>query len=290
MNRHRSLGSRVFDGFNYFVLVLYAVTTLIPLLYVIGASFSSGAEIAAKGFVIIPSHPTLASYEYIFSTSSMKDSLMVSVFITVVGTAINMLITCLTAYPLADKTLPGRKVLMTLITFTLVFSAGMIPSFLLVKALGLYNSLWALMIPGAISTWNLIVLKNFFQQIPSELAESATIDGCNDVGILFRIILPLSAPALATFSLFYAVANWNAFFAAIMYISDTKKWPIQVLLRQVIMMSQMIGSNESSATVTPPSESIKMSVIVIATLPILIVYPFLQKHFVKGVMLGSIKG
>ncbi|MDF2675551.1 MAG: transporter permease [Clostridiales bacterium] len=290
MNRYNSLGSRIFDSFNYSILTLYAVAAIIPLLYVIGASFASGAEIAAKGFVLIPSEPTLASYKYIFSTSSIRNSLMISLFVTVVGTLINMLLTSLTAYPLADRSLPGRNVIMALITFTMVFSAGMIPSFLLVKSLHMYNSLWALIIPGAINTWNLIVLKNFFQQIPVELLEAGKIDGCNDIGILFRIVLPLSAPALATISLFYAVANWNAFFAAIMYISDTKKWPIQVVLRQVIMMAQMIGSNETTGAVTPPSESIKMAVILVATMPILLVYPFLQKHFVKGVMLGSIKG
>ena len=289
MNRHNSIGSRIFDGFNYFILSFYAVVALVPLLYVIGASFSSGAELAAKGFVIVPSHPTLESYKWIFSTNDLKNSLLVSTFVTVVGTIINMVLTSMTAYPLADKNLPGRKVLMTLITFTLVFNAGMIPSLITVRLLGLYNSIWALIIPGAISSWNLIVLKNFFQQLPAELTESATIDGCTDFDILFRIVLPLSAPALATFSLFYAVSNWNSFTAAIIYINDTNKWPVQVVLRNVIMAAQMIGINDSS-TATPPTETVKMAVIVVATLPILVVYPFLQKHFVKGVMLGSVKG
>lgn len=290
MKRYNSVGSRIFDVVNYSFLSLYAIVAIIPLFYVFSASFSSAAELTKKGFVIIPMHPTLDAYRYIFSTSSITRSLMVSVLVTVIGTVINMLLTSITAYPLADPELEGRKFLITLVTFTLVFNAGMVPTYLVVRSLGMMDSLWALMIPSAISAWNLIVLKNFFQQLPNELKESARIDGCTDLGIFIKIALPLSAPALATFSLFYAVGNWNAFFAAIMYINDTKKWPIQVILRQVVMMAQQIGNNEVTGSVSPPSETVKMAVIVVATVPILLVYPFLQKHFVKGVMLGSIKG
>lgn len=290
MKKYRSIGSIAFDAFNYLFLTVYALIAVIPLVYVFTASFSSAAEIAKKGFVIIPSEPTLSAYRYIFSTSMISNSIMVSVYITVVGTVINMLMTTLTAYPLAEKDLTGRHFLLAAVTFTMVFNAGMVPSYILVRSMGLIDSLWSLMIPGAISAWNLIVLKNFFQNIPVELKESARIDGCNDFRIFVKIVLPLSTPALATFTIFYAVGNWNAFTSAIMYINDIKKWPIQVMLRQVVMMAQGMPTDEDSVTLKPPVESVKMAIIVVATLPILVVYPFFQKHFAKGVMVGAIKG
>lgn len=167
----------------------------------------------------------------------------------------------------------------------------MIPAFLLIKALGLLNSFWALLLPGAISVFNLIILKNFFQQLPDGLEESAKIDGANDLVILFRLVLPLSLPAIATFSLFYAVGHWNTFMAAVLYINDSEKWPIQVLLRSIVMLSQgWLDNPEAAADQAVPPETVKMAVITVATLPILCVYPFLQKHFAKGVMLGSVKG
>jgi putative aldouronate transport system permease protein len=197
------------------------------------------------------------------------------------------------AYPLSRVDLGGRRVIMLLVVFTILFSGGMIPTFLIVKSLGLLNNIWSLIIPGAISAFNLIILKNFFQQLPESLEESAKIDGCSDYGILFRIALPLSTAALATFALFYAVGHWNSFFNAILYINDYDKWPIQVWLRQIVIMSQGgIGDSTqfSDDFVAPPGEIVKMAVIVISTVPILLVYPFLQKHFAKGVLLGSVKG
>lgn len=290
MKRYKSFGSVAFDSFNYIFLTLYAVLAIIPLIYVFSASFSTASEIAQKGFVIIPTHPNLGAYKYIFSTSMITNSLLVSTYVTVIGTFINIALTSLTAYPLAEKDLAGRKVILTAVTFTMVFNAGMVPSFLVVKGLGMMDSLWALMIPGAISVWNLIVLKNFFQSIPNELKEAARIDGCTDAGIFLKIVLPLSAPAIATFSIFYAVGNWNAFTSAILYINSIKKWPVQVMLRQIVMMAQGMDVNEDTLIVKPPAETVKMAVIVVATLPILVVYPFFQKHFAKGAMVGSIKG
>lgn len=286
----RTHNSKIFDFMIYAILSLYAAATLIPLIYVVSASFASGAELAKKGFVIVPTEPTLDAYRYIFSTSTLTSAMSVTVLVTIAGTIINITLTALTAYALSDATLPGRRVLMSLIIFTMLFSAGMVPNFMLVKQLNLYNSLWALILPGAISTWNLIVMKNFFQQIPRELIESAEIDGCSEVKTLIRIVMPLSKPALATFTLFYAVSNWNIFTPAILYLNDMKKMPLQVALRQVIMRSQLIGSNEVSGIVATPTEAVKMATIVIATVPILAVYPFLQKHFAKGMMIGSVKG
>ena len=179
-----------------------------------------------------------------------------------------------------------------MIVFSMLFSGGLIPTFLVVKGLGLLDSYWALMLPTAISAFNLIVVKSFFQEIPNELLESAKIDGCNDLGVLWKIVLPLSKPVIATFALFYAVGHWNDFFNALLYISDTTKWPLQVLLRQIVLLTS--GSLDLSTAdldyVKPPDQSIKMAVIVVGTIPILMVYPFLQKHFAKGVMLGAVKG
>jgi putative aldouronate transport system permease protein len=206
------------------------------------------------------------------------------------GTFINIVLTVLMAYGLARKDLKGRRWMMLMVVFSMLFSGGMIPTFLVVKMMGMLDSYWSLMIPGAINAFNLIVLKNFFQQLPEGLEESAKIDGCNDVGILFRIVLPLSLPAIATFVMFYAVGHWNSYFTAILYINDNEKWPLQVLVRQMVILAQggMGESNQDSFNI--PAQSVNMAIIVVSTLPILLVYPFIQKHFAKGVLLGSVKG
>lgn len=288
----RNLGSRLFDMANYAFLLLLGLLTVVPFLYMVLGSFAAPEEYAKQGIVLIPTQFSLSAYTYIFSTDTIMRSLLNTVIITIAGTFINIVFTSLMAYPLSRKELLGRRPVMLLIIFSMLFSGGMIPTFLIVKALGLTNTLWSLLLPGAISAFNLIILKNFFQQMPEGLEESAKIDGCNDMMILFRIILPLSMPAIATFSLFYAVGHWNSFFSAILYINDTTKWPIQVLLRQVVIMSEGgIGdSSQVNEAVALPPQSLKMAVITVSTLPILIVYPFLQKHFAKGVLLGSVKG
>ena len=199
--------------------------------------------------------------------------------------------TSLMAYSLSHKHLPGRNLVILMVLFTMLFSGGMIPTYFVVKSTGLLNSLAALIIPSAISAFNLIILKNFFQSIPEELKESARIDGSHELGLLFKIVMPLSLPALATFALFYAVGIWNQYFNAILYLTDASKYPVQVILRQVIILTQgTIGDTSEIEAVTYYGNSIKMAVIVIATVPIMIVYPFLQKHFAKGVLLGSVKG
>lgn len=216
---------------------------------------------------------------------------MVSIYITVVGTLVQLILTSLMAYSLAHKQLPGRSIIMLMVLFTMVFSGGMIPTYFVVKATGLLDSLWSLMIPNAISAFYLIILKNFFQGIPEELKESAKIDGSHELGILYRIVLPLSLPAMATFGLFYSVGIWNQYFSAVLYITDSSLYPVQVILRQVIILtSGAIGNSDAIENMPYYSSAIKMAVIVIATLPIMVVYPFLQKHFTKGVLLGSVKG
>jgi putative aldouronate transport system permease protein len=288
----QNTGSRLFDMLNYTFLLMLGLLTVVPFLYMVLGSFAAPEEYAKQGIVLIPTKFSLSAYAYIFSTDTIMRSLLNTIIITVGGTFINIVFTALMAYPLSRKELLGRRPVMLLIIFSMLFSGGMIPTFLIVKALGLTNTLWSLLLPGAISAFNLIILKNFFQQMPEGIEESAKIDGCNDMMILFRIILPLSMPAIATFSLFYAVGHWNSFFSAILYINDTTKWPIQVLLRQVVIMSEGgIGdSSQVNEAVALPPQSLKMAVITVSTLPILIVYPFLQKHFAKGVLLGSVKG
>ncbi|MZQ80844.1 ABC transporter permease subunit [Paenibacillus sp. 5J-6] len=289
----QSLGSRIFDTVNVVVLLAIALITLIPFVFVLSGSLTASEELVRRGVVLIPTQLSLDGYKYIFSTKTILWSLGVTVFITIAGTLINLFFTTLTAYPLARSEFVGRRPIMLLILFTMLFSGGMIPTFLVVKSLGLLNSYGSLLIPGAISAFNLIILRNFFQQLPDGLEEAAKIDGCNDFQILIRIVLPLSLPAMATFALFYAVGHWNTFFNAILYINDTTKWPIQVWLRQIVILSQGgIGDSQQMGSdyVAPPGEVIKMAVIVVSTVPILLVYPFLQKHFAKGVLLGSVKG
>lgn len=285
MIHDRTIGSRMFDIFNYTFLFIIALLTVLPFIYVVIASFSNTTA-------LIPTKFSLNAYRYIFSTETFPRSLGVSVYITILGTFINLLFTSLMAYSLAHRHLAGRRIILLMVIFTMLFSGGMIPTYFIVRATGLIDSLWALMIPNAISAFYLIIMKNFFQNIPEELKESARIDGCHEVGILFRIVIPLSLPAMAAFGLFYSVGIWNQYFSAVLYINDPSKWPVQVLLRQVVILAE--GSIGDSAEIADDgvvfSEGIKMAVIVISTVPILLVYPFLQKHFAKGVLLGSVKG
>ncbi|MDK8192023.1 carbohydrate ABC transporter permease [Paenibacillus sp. UMB7766-LJ446] len=290
---YNSPAGRVFDIFNYVMLGILGILTVLPFLYIIGNSFATEAEITERSFFLIPKVFSFSAYEYIFSSCTIFRSIGVSIFVTVAGTLVNLFFTLTMAYPLSRSDFWGRNAMMNMVIFSMLFGGGMIPTYLVIRGLGLLDSYWALMLPGAISAFNLIVVKNFFQQMPPGLEEAARIDGCSDLGVLWRIVLPLSKPVIATFALFYAVGHWNNFFSALLYISDSDKWPLQVMLRQIVLLSQAsVGdmANMDPNFVQPPEQSIKMAVIVVGTIPILLVYPFLQKHFAKGVMLGSIKG
>ena len=290
--RNDTIFSRIFDVFNVIFLAAVAAVTILPFIYVLACSFATEKEILEKPFFIIPSEFQFESYKYIFSSATLPRAFVNTVYITIVGTIIALFFNITLAYPLAKQRIMGRNVILSLITFTLVFGGGMIPTFLVVKGLGLIDSLWSLMLPGAISTWNLIIIKNFFQGIPAELEEAAKIDGAGDMRVLWQIVLPLSKPMLATFALFYAVGFWNSYTSALLYINDLDKWTLQIMLRQIIMLANgaIYGSEFDETVARPPSESVQMAVIVFGTLPILCVYPFLQKHFTKGVMVGAIKG
>jgi len=288
----QNVSAKLFDWLIIVLVALYAAACIVPFIHIIAGSFTTEAELLRKDFVLIPTEYSLNAYRYVFSTDTLIRSLGVTIYLTVAGTILNVVFTALLAYPLARKDVGGRTFILKMVLFTMLFNGGMIPSFLLVKQLGLLNSLWSLMLPGLIGAFILIILKTFFQQMPDSIEESAKIDGANDLQILYKIILPLSLPGIATISLFYAVAHWNTFMQAVLYINNSELWPIQVLLRQIILMSSgNIGDSsvmdEGSA---PPAQTVKMAVIVVATVPILLVYPFLQKHFTKGVMLGSVKG
>lgn len=294
--KNKSTFSMLFDIINYILLALIAIITILPFIYVFAGSFTATEELIAKKFVLFPTKFSFDAYRYIFSTPTFVRSLLVSIYITVVGTFINILFTGITAYALAHKNIMGRRIIMLGITFTLLFNGGMIPNFLVVRSMNLLDTLWSLLIPGAISAYNLILMKNFFQQLPKELEESAKIDGYNELAIFFKIIVPVSTPAIATFTIFYAVGHWNTFFNALMYINDSQKWPVQVLLRQTVIMSQgglgdadAISQQMAEKFIVPP-ETVKLATIVISTVPILLIYPFFQKHFTQGLMLGSVKG
>lgn len=293
MKQDKNLGSRIFDLVNMLLLAIVAIMCLIPFLHVVMTSFATEAEITRKPFIIIPTEFTLSAYKYILSTNTIFRALGVSVGVTLVGTLVSMLLTCLMAYGLTRRDLDGRKVFNFMIVFTMLFNGGMIPTFLVVKSLNLVDTYWSLILPVAVNAFNLIIIRSFFQNLPEGIEESAKIDGCNDVGILFRIVIPLSLPAIATISLFYAVNYWNSYFNAILYINDADKWPIQVILRQIVIVASSFAADTSSFGddyVKPPEQTIKMAVIVVSTIPILLVYPFLQKYFVKGALVGSVKG
>lgn len=288
--RKESVGGRIFIIVNYTLLLLLALACLLPFINIIASSFASTQEVIEKNFILFPTTFSLDAYRYILSTPTIFKGLGVSIGVTLVGTVVSMILTALMAYGLSRRYLPGRDAINFLVVFSLLFSGGMIPTFLVVKSLGIINSYWSLIFPVAVNAFNMIIMRNFFQALPDSLEESAKIDGSNDLGIFFKIMLPLALPSVATISLFYGVAYWNTYMNAILYINDSAKWPIQVLLRQIVIVSSGMQAEGSSVDVIPPAQTIKMAVIVVATVPMLIAYPFVQKHFTKGALLGAVKG
>ena len=290
-----TLAGRFFDVFNYVFLSLVALTTIAPFIYIIGASFATELELAQRPLLIIPHDISFNAYEYIFSTNKIVSGFKNSIFITVAGTLINLFFTVTMAYAISKPRLRGRNFVLNMVIFSMFFGGGMIPSYIVVaNMLNMKNTFWSVLLPGAISAYNMMIVKNFFQGIPQELEESASMDGCTDIGVLWKIVLPLSLPVLATFGLFYAVGHWNAYFGAMIYMPGAReKWPLQVLLREIIILSNATVADSSVLDpefVQPPEQSVKMAVIVVSTIPIMCVYPFLQKYFVKGVMVGALKG
>ncbi|SDO34566.1 putative aldouronate transport system permease protein [Paenibacillus sp. yr247] len=283
----------LFDWVNYSVLSIISLICIFPFIYVFSVSFTDPQTYIPLQFYLVPEKLSLASYKYILSTDSFLNALKSTVFVTFVGTVLNVIVTFSMAYALTKKTMPGHGLIMYLVIFTLMFNAGLVPSYLLIKGLGLLNSYWSLILTGLTNAWSLIVIKSFLESLPPELEDSSKIDGCSDIGVFLRIVIPLSMPAIAAFTLFFAVTHWNTYFNALIYISDSKKWTLQVLVKTLIIDSDSTGVGQSGAGGDDrmlPQETIRMASIILSMAPILVVYPFLQKYFAKGVMLGSVKG
>jgi multiple sugar transport system permease protein/putative aldouronate transport system permease protein len=288
-------GDRAFSIVCNAILGLVALSVLYPLVYVVSASFSSSQAMIEGKVWLWPVEPTLEGYRAVFRSSQVPRGFINSVYLMCVGTLINVTLTILLAYPLSRKDLYGRNVFMGIITFTMLFSGGLIPSFLLVKSLGMYNTYWALIIPGAVGVYNMVVARTFFQtSIPVDLHEAATIEGCNDFYFLIKVVVPLSAPIIAVLTMFYAVGHWNSYFNAMIYISDPAKKTFQLVLRDILIVNQvnedLLGDLEQMVRREGLAQILKYSLMVVGCLPMLILYPFIQKHFVKGMMVGAIKG
>lgn len=289
----QSKKDRLFNATNLFFLTVIGLVTLFPLYYVLVVSFSDPAEFIRNKATLFPKKWSLDSYRYLLSTNSFTRAIGNSAFLATVGTMLSLFVTSCLSYALSRRRLQGRRVMMLLILLTTLFNPGIIPPYLLIRDLHLINSTWSLILPVLTSGWYVLLMKGFFDSIPSSLEEAARIDGCNDIGVWWRIILPLSLPSLAAFGLFYAVAYWNTFFTALLYINDFNKQPLQVLLQNMLIDSSTASGGTAAVEITAeqqiPSETLKMAAVVIATVPILMVYPFLQKHFAKGAMVGSVK-
>ena len=282
----------IFHSINYTLLILLSLSFIIPFLLVFGTSFVTKQELAESGFVFFPKTWDFSAYNVLLREGSdLVKAYGITIFRIVIGTAANLLVTGGFAYAISKKELPGRNLMIGMAFVTMVFGGGLIPTYMIIDVLGMVDSLWSLVIPGLMSVWNMLILRNFFYTIPNSLEESALLDGATPIQVFFRIIIPLSLPALATIGLFYAVDHWNAWFDAAIYLNDPHKYPVQLVLRKYVMnMSFHEMKFDLAAGPKPPDTSIKSAVIVISTLPILCIYPFVQKYFVKGVMVGSVKG
>ncbi|AFH62986.1 carbohydrate ABC transporter permease [Paenibacillus caseinilyticus] len=282
----------VFNVFNALFMTLVVILTLYPFLYILAASFSDQLFIQQGKVGIIPKGFNLDAYKLVFEFPMIGRSYWNTVVYTVTGTLVSVLLTVCAAYPLSRKSMLGRKFFTGVILLPMIFAGGIVPTFLIVNAMGMRNTIWAIIIPGAVSSFYVFIQRTFFEAIPQELEEAARIDGCSHMQILLRMILPLSLPSLVTIGLFYAVGQWNSFFPAMLYLSDKSMHPIQLLLRDIVIMNQtdsvLTGAAADERAMI--GESVKFATIMVATVPILLVYPFIQKFFVQGAMVGSIKG
>ena len=296
MQKKRIRRISTFNIFNYTILTLFSLFFIIPVFIVVTSSLVTDAELIQKGgFVFLPDKLDFGAYRVIISTGSVVlNGYKITIIRTIIGTAFNLLFTTGLAYGLSKKRLWGRNTILTMIFFTMIFGGGLIPTFILVDGLRLTNTIWALVFPGLVSAWWMIIMKNFFSALPDELEDSARIDGANDIVIFFRIILPISTATLATFGLFYAVGHWNAWFDALIYIRKTALRPLALILRGIVISGSMTelsaSENFMAADKKPPTESIRAAAIVVSVGPIIMIYPFIQKYFVKGIMIGAIKG
>lgn len=294
-NRVRqSTDDRIFDFVVTLIGILIMLIVLVPLIFVISASFSDPDLVLRGKVLLIPRGITFRAYTLVFENQEIWVGYKNTLLYTFAGTAINIVLTVMAAYPLSRREMVGRRFFTLVVLFTMYFNGGLIPTYLLVRNLGMYNTVWAILIPGAISTYNLIVAKSFFEQsIPQELYESARLDGCGSLRTLISIVLPLSKAILAVLVLYYGVAHWNAYFNSLIYLRDSSKHPLQVVLRNILLLGQteQMGSNDvGMGEKIKMVEAIKYSVIVVSSVPILLLYPLAQRYFVSGVMIGAVKG
>jgi multiple sugar transport system permease protein/putative aldouronate transport system permease protein len=294
-NIRDSSEDRRFYFINTVILVFISIIVLYPLIYVLSASFSSGTAVSTGRVILWPVDPTLDGYKAVFAFPRVPVGFRNSIFYTVVGTIINVGMTLIAAYPLSRKNFQGRKIYMTLFIITMFFSGGLIPSYILIAQLRWINTVWAILIPWAINTYNMIITRTFFMSsIPNDLLEASQIDGCSDTRYFFVILLPLSKAIIAVIALHYGVGHWNSWFPALIYLRNPDLQPIQLVLREILIMTNISLTDIKDAATLEFllnfSELLKYSLIVVSTIPIIIVYPFLQKYFIKGVMIGSLKG
>ena len=291
----QSTGDRVFEIVNTALLALILLVILYPLWFVVIASVSDPAKVAAGDVLLWPAGVSFEAYRMVFRDSMIMTGYRNTLYYTLLGTAINLVMTVLAAYPLSRKDWVGRGFFMAVVMFTMFFSGGTIPTYLLMNDLGLINTTWAIVLPGAVSVYNAIVMRTFFiNSIPLELQEAAQVDGCSNTRLLLRIVLPLSKPILAVMVLFYGVAHWNAFFGALIYITESDRYPLQLVLRSILIQNtasqDMLGEVDTLGNRVMLAETIKYALIIVSTLPMMVLYPFLQRFFEKGVMVGSVKG
>ena len=297
-SRKDDMNSRVVDWVASLLGGIVLVLTLYPLIYVLSASFSDPVSVTTGKVTLLPVQPTLDGYATIFQYGPIWLGYRNTLFYTIVGTLINMAVTLPCAYALSRRDFVGRNVLSIFFAFTMFFSGGLIPTYLVVKQLKMLNTVWALLLPTAMSVWNMIIARTYFQNsIPAGLEEAATIDGCSNLKLFFQIILPLSQPIIAVLILYYAVGHWNEYFNALIYLNDQNIYPLQLILRNILLLDQMFDMMDSDPEARQEmmrllqmKESMIFGIIVLSTLPVMVLYPFLQKFFVKGVMIGAIKG
>lgn len=291
VNSRHSAGEAVFDVINYLLIFLLCIATVYPFWYSFVLSISSRASVTGIGFHLWPGEIDFSSWKLLLKPPYMWQGLYNTLLRTVGGAAIAVVLTVMTAYPLAKKSFPNRNLFTGIIVFTMLFNGGLIPTFILVKNLGIMNTIWALMLPIAISPFNVIIVRNFFKSIPESMEEAAKIDGANDIYVLLKIVIPLSLPVLATVTLWIIVGYWNSWFDAVMYLNDRSRFVLQQMLREIVILNMpdpSINVPETGA-VMPLPESIKAAATLFVTVPVLLVYPFLQKYFTKGIMVGSLK-
>jgi multiple sugar transport system permease protein/putative aldouronate transport system permease protein len=293
--KNNTAGDRIFYTLIFIFLTLFFLIVLYPCIFVISASFSSGTAVQSGRVVLLPVDLSLEGYRTVFNTTTVWLGFRNSLFYTVAGTIINIAMTMTTAYCLSRSDVPGRNIFMLMFTFTMFFNGGMIPSYMLIRNLGMLNTPWALLIPGSIGVYNMIIAKTFIQNsIPGEMLDAAKIDGCSDIGYYLRIVLPLSQAIIAVLVLFYGVGHWNAYFNAMIYLNNKSLYPLTIFLRDILMSTQIdpstVSDPEMQMRLAEAAAVIKYSLIVVTLVPVIAIYPFVQKYFIKGVMIGSVKG